>query len=247
MSKKRKSQNGRGRLRRPSIPSEPPPRYQEFLTYLFDRPGHEEHGGEWYWDIDQPEFEASSTDIVRLCTHLFRNCGADLAHFSDAQIADGLTYVFSGDASNMIHALKDEEVHVDDRVTAIHAIETLYADCFSQRCSEDLGHVGEAKGKLNNLCYMLWDATSLGYYGPDPPADHPDLNSVIDVLEFVLSLKHDACTESALHGLSHVLKRSVAPRIHAIVDGFLREMRRSGELRAELITYARYARDGRVQ
>jgi len=58
----------------------------------------------------------------------------------------------------------------------------------------------------------------------------------------LLSIPHDACRESALHGLNHWYLSY--PRAEAIVDEWLEQ---TAGLRPELISYAQNAKVGMVQ
>jgi hypothetical protein len=69
-----------------------------------------------------------------------------------------------------------------------------------------------------------------------------DIDSeILATLHLLLSIRHDACQESSLHGLGHWARR--CPQAADIVDEFL--FSASG-LRPELIAYAELARIGRV-
>ncbi len=68
---------------------------------------------------------------------------------------------------------------------------------------------------------------------------HDDL---LSVMSKILTLEHDACRESALHGLGH-WQKSHPVQVVAIVDYFLNG---NPGLRPELKTYALKARAGQV-
>ena len=83
---------------------------------------------------------------------------------------------------------------------------------------------------------MLWDIAPLPRFH-----DHAAFAAVnlaaIDVMEACLALDHDACRESALHGLGEChWFVPVRPRIHAAIEA------RSPGLLPELAAYARHAR-----
>jgi hypothetical protein len=87
---------------------------------------------------------------------------------------------------------------------------------------------------------MWWDM--LNIYGcPDDP-DRAEFDSeVLVVMQRLLAIPHDACRESALHGLGH--RRMYYPQVTQFIDEFLR---RTPDLRPELLDYAERARVGRV-
>jgi hypothetical protein len=59
------------------------------------------------------------------------------------------------------------------------------------------------------------------------------------VLRRLLAIPHDACRESALHGLGHWA--IYYPQVAQMIDEFLRN---TPHLRPELVTYAERARTG---
>jgi hypothetical protein len=68
--------------------------------------------------------------------------------------------------------------------------------------------------------------------------------AAIELMEACLALGHDACRESALHGLgeNHWFVPT-RPRVHAAIDAFLA---RSAGLRPELVAYPSAPRAGHV-
>ena len=50
-----------------------PQLYARALRYLFDRPVPQGHEQEWFWDIDEPLFEATPLEWTRIQTLLFAN------------------------------------------------------------------------------------------------------------------------------------------------------------------------------
>jgi hypothetical protein len=69
-----------------------PQRYVAALNYLFDRPVPDKSRGEreWYWDDDEPEFDATPIEWTLIQTLIFDRCGTDLTQFSNEQIGMGL-------------------------------------------------------------------------------------------------------------------------------------------------------------
>jgi hypothetical protein len=175
---------------------------------------------------------------------LFEAPAAPLQKFSDAQVNQGLWFLASNSCSDHFFAFTDLGLPEERRLRGVRAIGTLFARLFAKRCSPHLCHADEpGRGALNPVCYMLWDIAPLPRFH-----DHATLaaenNAAIDVMEACLALDHDACRESALHGMGegHWFA-PVRPRIHAAVDAFLT---RNPGLRPELAAYARRARVGQV-
>ena len=212
-------------------------RYQEWLKHIFD---HEVRGHllpEWYFDVEKPEFEAPDEEIVELISQTFQNAGKDLMKYTDEQVDQGIWYFISMSAGGFLRSLNFSKAPLEKRLKAIQDIFHLYSECFTKRCAETLGHLSEEGSPLNSSCYMFWDISSLTV-GDDPEIQ----NTVLDVLEKILTIKHRACRESALHGLSEMAfsRREEAQKI---IDGFLSKI----QLDEKLLAYARDAREGRVQ
>jgi len=92
----------------------------------------------------------------------------------------------------------NESVPVQLRLRAIEAIKTLYQDCFTPRCAPVLGHLNEpGANPLNQVCYMLWDASPLSYW-ENRPNREVFYGAVVDVLEMALKSPNPARVESAL-------------------------------------------------
>jgi hypothetical protein len=88
---------------------------------------------------------------------------------------------------------------------------------------------------------MWWDLLPIIGQPKDPLRTVFDAE-VLRVLSELLVIPHDACRESALHGINHW--RPYYPDMVGIVDDFLS---RNPHLRPELIAYAQGARTGGLQ
>lgn len=78
-----------------------PELYAAALRYLFDRPVPQAQEQEWFWNIDEPDFEATPLEWTRFQTVLFAQAGTDLAAYSDEQVGMGLNYVMSNALSDV--------------------------------------------------------------------------------------------------------------------------------------------------
>jgi hypothetical protein len=195
-----------------------PPRYQEWLKYLFDRP-ETENG--WYFDLEYDNFEASDAEIIELITHVFDNCMQDLACYSDKQINQGLYYFFSNNCSDCVFTLMDDAVPIQERLRVIYSIKNLYNDCFTPRCAHVLGHINEkGANPLNQICYMLWDISPLSYW-ENRPNKEVFYSAIVDMLEDILNSKNPACVESALHGLGH-MEAYHSQHVKKVIAGYLK-------------------------
>jgi hypothetical protein len=217
----------------------PPATFEQWVTWVFDHPAGKP---EWHWTDRTPR--PTRGDALPYMIELFEAPEGPLRAFSDAQLNQGLWFLASNSCSEHFYAFTDLRLPEEQRLRGVRAIGTLYARLFAKRCSPHLGHLGEpGAGALNSVCHMLWDIAPL-----PRSRDQASLAAVniaaIDVMEACLALDHDACRESALHGLgeSHWFVPT-RQRVQAAVDAFLA---RSAGLRSELVAYAERARAGHV-
>src|SRR5262249_31399709 len=142
-------------------------------------------------------------------------------------------YIFYTACSDTVYLFRQSMVPEEVRLDAVRQMKHLYRDCFARRCSPSLAHLSEPGGPLNGFCYMLWDVSPLTSWNA----------VVLEVMEDALDVPHDACIESALHGLGHRYFGD-KERVPAIIDRFLG---RATGLRPELRAYAQAARQGEIQ
>lgn len=178
-----------------------PPRYTEWLTYLFD---HEYPAGypEWFWQADGPVFEATAEEYADLWIATLKHCSTDLTAYTDEQVGNGLMFLFSNGCSDHSLQIMHGDLGVPKMVEVYESFHFLYRDLFRVRCSETLGHLSEPGSALNTICYMLWDISPLGYLDEECPL--PVRKALFRVLADALDLPHRACIESALHGLGEL-------------------------------------------
>lgn len=210
-----------------------------WVAYVFDRPVA---APEWYWGLadgaDEPGPSAELACFTRLCAAP----ATALEHLTDAQLNQGCWYLLGSGASALTLATHDPTIPVVRWASCVMGFIPLFAELFAPRCSPHLGHRDEpGANPLNSACYMWWDLLPL----PALPEGRERAwlhNTCLDALASILALDHDACRESALHGLGHWVTHD-ARRVAAIIDGFLA---RTPGLRPELRAYALAARGGRV-
>jgi hypothetical protein len=206
------------------------PLYQKWIEYLFARPETEPA---WYFDIDLVEFAASPEQKVRLIGDTMLRCGTTLAAYGDGQVANGLKCIFDSVGPGISYLICHSDVAEALRTEAVLRMKHLYRDCFAKRCSSALSHLDEpGAGPLNGFCYMLWDVS--------PVRSWKDV--VLEVMEDALYVPHNACIESALHGLGHRYRQD-RQRVPEIIGRFLA---RTTALRPELKRYAERAAAGMV-
>ena len=215
--------------------------YGDWLEHAF---GHaiRPHGYAWFFDEDPLWWDPEPPVAIDYLTRLFSTTERSLAYFSDAQIAQGLTYLLSTSASGDNGWFYKTATPTAARLACVEAIEHVFADLFAPRCTAVLGHRDEpGAAPLNMVCYMWWDEFPCLAL-PEDPAHDLLHNAAIDVMRRTLRLDSIACQEAALHGLGHWARQRPS-EVAAAVDAFLDDGRGK---RAEIVSYARSARCGCV-
>jgi hypothetical protein len=124
---------------------------------------------------------------------------------------------------------------------ALRSFVPLFEQVMAVRCSPHLSHLDEpGANPLNGACYMWWDILPI-HGSPDEPARAEFDAEVLKVQRRILAIPHDACRESALHGLGHWAL--YYPQVSEIIDENLRQ---TPDLRSELVAYAERAKIGYV-
>jgi hypothetical protein len=208
--------------------------FEEWVKGLFgDHVVNADYDDERYYDVPPPL-------ALEYATRLFESSGSLLRPLADANIKQGLNRIIS-DGDNQFDALFDGSASGAAHVRFVNSIEHVYRDVFVVRCAEVLGHLDEPGSPLNAVCYMWWDIFPT--WGKPQRQELRVLDAaVLDLLERLLLIEHDACIESALHGLGHwYLHYGV--RVESIVGTFLM---RGTPLRPELREYALAASQGGV-
>lgn len=110
------------------------------------------------------------------------------------------------------------------------------------RCSPHLSNLDEGPSNpLNYACFMWWDPDPF-YANTKKPERREFDAEVLRLFPQLLAIPHDACRESALHGVGHW--QADYPSLEGVVDEFLA---RTPHLRPELVHYAKCAKIGMVQ
>jgi hypothetical protein len=210
---------------------------EQWLAYRFadpspERPDTRSAGFPWR---GRPECV-----VVRIA-ETFENSAALLAPYSDEQLSSGLRYLIDNDQSDAMLQLRNANIDGGTRLRALRSMFPLFRDTMAARCSPRLSFLNPGGGSLNSLCFMWWDVIPLhGKWAEAPGVNFG--HEVIATMRQILDIPHDACRESALHGLGHW--QQYYPSVSAIIDKFLCTTR---NLRPELVSYARMAREGAIQ
>jgi hypothetical protein len=210
----------------------------KWIEHVFDHPVTDPA---WNWAPDAPEWDEPPAQVARDIAETFEHSGRLLARFSDEQLNQGFWFLVSNSCSEFMYALVDPEVLSALRLRAVRSFVPLFEQVMAARCSAHLSHLGErGANPLNSACYMWWDI--LPIHGcPEEPARTEFDAEVLAVLRRLLAIPHDACRESALHGISEW--SIYYPQVSGIVEDFLA---RTPNLRSELVSYAQRAKVGNV-
>jgi len=212
---------------------------QDWIAHVFNHPVSDPA---WHWSLDAPEWVGNSEETLNLIAETFERSGDLLSCFTDAQLNQGFWYLISVTSSDFMHALSDQAIPLTNRIRAVHSFVPLFQQVMAVRCSHHLSHLDEQPANpLNSACYMWWDILPI-YSKPEEPQRAEFDAAVLQVLKRLLAIPHDACRESALHGISEW--QYDYPSIQKVVDEFLA---RTPGLRPELISYAQQAKVGNVQ
>lgn len=213
-----------------------------WIDHVFD---HAVSDRRWYWDSaiaksedDWPE--APETIVVHIA-ETFEHAGRLLSRFSDEQLDQGFWYLFYQGPPDFIGTLLDEGVPLESRLRALRSFVPLFKQVMATRCSSHLSSFDEEDANpLNSACYMWFDEV-LDRFNPERLTQAQLGTDFVGILRFILAIPHDACRESALHGIGHWVPHY--PQLADMVDELLLG---SPGLRPELIAYAESARAGKV-
>ena len=216
--------------------------YSAALRHLFERPVPEKSGQEWYWNIDEPTFEATPLQWTHIQTVLFANAGTDLAPYSDDQVGMGLNHVMSNNAGDIPHMVNDPSVPLADAMRMMRALPTLWRDCLGPRLDTGPSPIGSRSDRLYFVSYMWFDVWPTFWNAKHIPEWRDALWQVFCEM---LAMPYRAAQESALHGIGHEGVRLKRPKeLQERVEQFIRSVPADDE---ELKNYARAAAQGMVQ
>ena len=219
-----------------------PALYAAVLRYLFDRPVPAKKEQEWYWDHEEPEFEATPLEWTRIQTVLFANAGADLAPYGNQQVGMGLNHVMSNNAGDIPHMATDASVPLADAMRMMQAFPSLWKDCIGPRLeqAEAAGDSDSVK-RLDFVCHMWFDVWPTFWNARHIPQWR---DALWQVFCEILDMPFREVQRSALHGIGHTVQDL---RRKEAVDARIARFIASVPDDAELANYAREAARGMVQ
>lgn len=211
----------------------------EWVRFVFDHPITETA---WHFDADAPYLVLPPERAAHLIAATFERGAELLQPFTDAQLNQGFWFLVSAGSSDDMRCLTDASVPWPVRRRALRSFLPLFRDVMAARCMASLSHRSESGSPLNSACYMWWDLLPLDGSWEEGRPPEPIHAEALAVLAEILEISHDACRESALHGLGHLVL--FHPEAVHIVEAFIE---RSPDLRPELLAYAEQARTGYIQ
>jgi hypothetical protein len=212
---------------------------EDWVRFVFDHPVTETA---WHFDTNAPALVLPPERAAHLIAETFERAAELLRPFTDAQLNQGFWFLVGSGNSDYSGCFTDASVPWPARRRALHAFVPLFREVMAMRCTPSLSHLDEPGTALNSACYMWWDIIPLS-----PPLDARQPrdrihDEILAVLAELLEVPHDACRESALHGLGHWAFYD--PQAKTLIEAFLDRAR---DLRPELLQYARAARTGCIQ
>jgi hypothetical protein len=215
--------------------------FEDWVARVFDHPVTEP---EWYQAPDAADWDLSHERELQLVTQLFEQPAKVLRRFSDAQVNQGFWFLL-GPRGDALRGLEDEHLVWELQGRCIQSFTSVFETLFAARCTPHLSHLCRTNvpddpgmNPLNEVCFMWWHFV----WVPRPePSTHSKADfAFLEVMQQTLALPHDACRESALHGLGH-WHGGYPTETELIIDTFLG---RSEPIREELRDYAQQARQG---
>jgi hypothetical protein len=220
------------------------PTFEHWLDWVFNHPVAEP---EWYQDENAKLWVMSPVITLDYITRLFEATPACLRSFSDAQASQGLWFLASSMSFDGLSQLYSESVLRSQRQRCINSMYALFKDFFAVHCSERSLHADKRietpdVNPLNVTCFMWWDFLAHFADGTEGRVGIDMDHEMLLTMERILQLDHEACIESALHGLGH-WQRLCPVEAATIIDRFLAS---NPDLHQELRTYALNAQAGHV-
>ncbi|MBX9689879.1 MAG: hypothetical protein K2X27_24425 [Candidatus Obscuribacterales bacterium] len=191
-------------------------------------------------DMSEIDWFSDQEDLLNKLNLFFHSGQALLDRFGQEDL-NKLLWSFLGE-SGLLQALFNEKLELKKRIDCIRAIKTFYQDLFEKNCadlmSNGLKEFSPEHKPLNSICYMWWDI--FPSWGGSEKSEQSINKTILSLLSELLTIKHLACQESALHGLGHWHLHHGAA-VEKIIDKFL-----ESKMNEQLKQYALAARSGCV-
>lgn len=215
---------------------------EDWVAWVFD---HSVKRPRMALEFRNKRWDHPTASTLQVITKLFESPALPLKQFSDAQLNQGFWFLCRNGGA--MQGLVDERIPWEMRLRCIRSFVALFRNLFAVRCTRSLSHL-ERPGQvptgvspLNSACYMWWDFDCWAPKPNDGPHRRID-GAFLGVMEEILTIRHEACCESALHGLGH-WHSSYPVEAEQIISAFMSPPRRISD---ELRGYADNARRGCV-
>ncbi len=221
-----------------------PEKYLAAIKYLFDRTDYEGTlASEWFWNIDEPEFDATPREWVLIQTVMFARAGEDLKPYSDEQVGAGLKYIMDGGISDVSLAAFDDNVSEFERLQMLKFFPSLWSHCIGPRLKDVFDPIGSVRrGRLGYVCYMWFDVWPGGYTAR---TDKAWTNALWSVFKELLTIDVREVQIAALHGIGHcAVGLGFDEEIEDVLRAYRLNVTNSDD---ELKSYAMAAARGAVQ
>jgi hypothetical protein len=228
-------------------------KFEAWVEYCFTHGQADFHGYSGHYDGDlvaalarhDAFAEVPAATTASHMIRLFEDPGFIVDTYNDQQIGDATWFIFGMSGSRLERVLS-AEVAPEVQVRLLHAIETMYVECFDRVCC--------MRGTMNDepcyeffhvdgAVYMIGDMGGFPSWMEERGSLPHCVDPILEVLTNILKrCRTSTCHISALHGLGHNVQAD-PERISAIIDRYLTR----GDLLDWVRAYAMNARQGAVQ
>ena len=200
----------------------------------------------------EAKHKMDATTSVIFMSKLFNQADELFQGYSDNQVAFTLRYILEYEYFDGIAKLNNKKVPWPMQQVCFKSILNIYKSIFQVRCSHELSG-GEHKStyRLNILCYLFWDQAYglafirksltnflLGQRKTSPEFDR----EILLLFKNILTIPHEACQESALHGLAQYHMKC-PQAVSSIIHEFLEA---NTAIPEQLKNYALSAQEGKT-
>lgn len=210
--------------------SQPSITFDHWIKLVFDHPVAPR---EWHWSDDAEiwNLQLSSLEHVDFLTRVFRNPERLYPQFSPDQIGVGLDFLINpcfGCYACDIDA--SANVPLAERLVCVRSILSLYQNCFVPLLPNEYDPVESRRPdapRLDSVCYMFWEVAPLAPFSkhedPRQPVEEYQLieDACLGVMAKAMSIRHSACQEGALLGLS-LWAHHYPTRVKAVLVEYLK-------------------------
>lgn len=190
----------------------------------------------------EPPRPMGAAERLEFVKKLFGEFDQLMARYPVDSVAAGLERLIDPGGNEDMHALSNDELPAEDRISAISSLSGLLR-YFEAYCQPLLSHNSDRPhSPLNRICYSWWDIFP-AYPLPSNPMRKPIEIAFLRHMSDALKSESPAVQEYGLHGLGH-WHHDYPKEVEAAVDDYLNRNPQLGEI---IKSYALSARDGTVR